>query len=233
MFLAFSRPSSGAQWLQWQPLVLPSYRGDSPAMFMVGPAGFTFVSWWKSCCVRGRAGRFYIRIVVRVVLCPWSGRPVLPSYRGDSRAVFVVGPSGSTTNTAVRWCTDLQTLNLKNDQNLNRTRSFFGVRKSFVTTQWKAVRLRSLLCNAARIQSKKCNFAFVRWGWQMAHLVQCQPPHSLMSKFFHGQRVILYKSNDDVTFLTTYSLLKIDIASTWSCFGRAVCGHFVPTQRSC
>jgi len=29
MFRAFSRPSSGAQWLQWQPLVLSSYRGDS------------------------------------------------------------------------------------------------------------------------------------------------------------------------------------------------------------
>ena len=39
MFLAFSRPSSGAQWLQWQPLVLPSYRGDSHAVFVVGPAG--------------------------------------------------------------------------------------------------------------------------------------------------------------------------------------------------
>jgi len=39
MFRAFFRPSSGAQWLQWQPLVLPSYRGDSRAVF------------------RGRAGR--------------------------------------------------------------------------------------------------------------------------------------------------------------------------------
>ena len=39
MFRAFSRPSSGAQWLQWQPLVLPSYRGDSRAVFVVGPAG--------------------------------------------------------------------------------------------------------------------------------------------------------------------------------------------------
>jgi hypothetical protein len=29
MLRAFSRPSSGAQWLQWQPLVLPSYRGGS------------------------------------------------------------------------------------------------------------------------------------------------------------------------------------------------------------
>jgi hypothetical protein len=84
MFRVFPRPSSGAQWLQWQPLVLPSYRGDSRAVFVVGPAGllftaqhvsgvfpliirssmtavavssFTFVSWWQSCCVRGRAGR--------------------------------------------------------------------------------------------------------------------------------------------------------------------------------
>jgi hypothetical protein len=39
MFRAFSRPSSGAQWLQWQPLVLPSYRGDSRVVFVVGPAG--------------------------------------------------------------------------------------------------------------------------------------------------------------------------------------------------
>ena len=36
MFRAFSRPSSGAQWLQWQPLVLPSYRGDSRAVLVVG-----------------------------------------------------------------------------------------------------------------------------------------------------------------------------------------------------
>jgi hypothetical protein len=39
MFRAFFRPSSGAQWLHWQPLVLPSYRGDSCALFVVGPAG--------------------------------------------------------------------------------------------------------------------------------------------------------------------------------------------------
>ena len=39
MFRAFSRQSSGAQWLQWQPLVLSSYRGDSRAVFVVGPAG--------------------------------------------------------------------------------------------------------------------------------------------------------------------------------------------------
>jgi hypothetical protein len=39
MFRAFPRPSSGAQWLRWQPQVLPSYRGDSRAVFVVGPAG--------------------------------------------------------------------------------------------------------------------------------------------------------------------------------------------------
>jgi hypothetical protein len=36
MFRAFSRPSSGDQWLQWQPLVLTSYRGDNRAVFVVG-----------------------------------------------------------------------------------------------------------------------------------------------------------------------------------------------------
>jgi hypothetical protein len=41
MFRALSRPSSGAQWLQWQPLVLLSYRGDSRTVFVVGPAGLT------------------------------------------------------------------------------------------------------------------------------------------------------------------------------------------------
>jgi hypothetical protein len=37
MFRTFSRPPSGAQWLQWQPLVLPACRGDSRAVFVVGP----------------------------------------------------------------------------------------------------------------------------------------------------------------------------------------------------
>jgi hypothetical protein len=47
MFRAFSRPSSGVQWLQWQPLVLPSYRGDSRAVFVVGPAGLCQRCWAK------------------------------------------------------------------------------------------------------------------------------------------------------------------------------------------
>jgi len=48
MFRAFSRPSSGAQWPQWQPLVLPSYRGDSRAIFVVGPV-YTGIMVWYMC----------------------------------------------------------------------------------------------------------------------------------------------------------------------------------------
>jgi hypothetical protein len=40
MFRAFSRPSSGAQRLQWHPLFVPSYRGESRAVFVVGPTGW-------------------------------------------------------------------------------------------------------------------------------------------------------------------------------------------------
>jgi hypothetical protein len=36
IFWAFFCLSSGAQWLQWQPLVFPSYRGDIRAVFVVG-----------------------------------------------------------------------------------------------------------------------------------------------------------------------------------------------------
>jgi hypothetical protein len=43
MFRAFSRTSSGAQWLQWQPLVLHSYRGESRVVFVVGPAGILYI----------------------------------------------------------------------------------------------------------------------------------------------------------------------------------------------
>jgi hypothetical protein len=37
IFRAFSRLSSRTQWLQLQPLVLPSYCGDSRAVFVIGP----------------------------------------------------------------------------------------------------------------------------------------------------------------------------------------------------
>ena len=58
LFRAFSRPSSGAQWLQWQPLVLPSYRGDSRAVFVVGPAGRVPVNkdWRTSSGTRSTFG---------------------------------------------------------------------------------------------------------------------------------------------------------------------------------
>jgi hypothetical protein len=42
MFRAFSSPSSEAQCLQWQPLVLPLYHDDSRAVFVVRPAGHDY-----------------------------------------------------------------------------------------------------------------------------------------------------------------------------------------------
>jgi hypothetical protein len=68
-FRTFSRPSSGAQWLQWQPLVLPSYRGDSRC------SG----SLW-----------FYLLTVVIVVLCSWSGRPAARPDHEHSMTVTTI-----------------------------------------------------------------------------------------------------------------------------------------------
>jgi hypothetical protein len=73
MFRPFSRPSSGARWLQWQPLVLPSYRGDSRAVFVIRPAGrspYTYVNH---------------RLQIQLELLMMSGMPlehVKPSMNG-------------------------------------------------------------------------------------------------------------------------------------------------------
>jgi hypothetical protein len=40
MLRAFFHPSSGIQLMQWQPLLLPLYRGESRVVFVVGPAGW-------------------------------------------------------------------------------------------------------------------------------------------------------------------------------------------------
>jgi len=51
MFRAFSRPSSGAHWLQWQPLVLPSYRGRPARPRTQHDCHHdTKVSWWHCHC---------------------------------------------------------------------------------------------------------------------------------------------------------------------------------------
>ena len=47
----------GAQWLQWQPLVLPSYRGDSSAVYVVGPVGPTTNTALLSPRYEGRPAR--------------------------------------------------------------------------------------------------------------------------------------------------------------------------------
>jgi len=48
--------------LSWRLFTIQHVSGVFPAiikssMTAVAASGFTFVSWWQSCCVRGRAGR--------------------------------------------------------------------------------------------------------------------------------------------------------------------------------
>ena len=104
MFRAFSRPSSGAQWLQWQSLVLPSYRGDSRAVFVVGPAR---LSPWYEGKTRG---------------CHCSHWWAPDDRRENVRNMFSCKQTSEIINWKivapgwwfiwiVRWCTDFQTLN--------------------------------------------------------------------------------------------------------------------------
>jgi len=112
MFRAFPRPSSGAQWLQWQPLVLPSYRGDSRAVFMVGPAGPTTNTVRLSPRYESKT---------RGCRCShWAP----DDRRGNARNMFSCKQTSRIINRKTvasgwwfiwiaRWCTDLQTLNLR------------------------------------------------------------------------------------------------------------------------
>jgi hypothetical protein len=66
MFRAFPCPSLGTQWLQWQPLVLPSYRGDSRAVFVVGPVNRLNVRLQAHClscyiCIRSTYDSYSVR----------------------------------------------------------------------------------------------------------------------------------------------------------------------------
>jgi hypothetical protein len=74
MFRGFSRPSSGAQWLQWQPLVLSSYRGDSRAVFVVGPVGRPARPRWMlsvtPCLCRSRRTLTLILLTWRIWWAP-------------------------------------------------------------------------------------------------------------------------------------------------------------------
>jgi hypothetical protein len=54
MLRAFSRPSSGAQRSQWQPLVLPLYCGDRRAVFVVGLASPTMNTARRSPQYKGK-----------------------------------------------------------------------------------------------------------------------------------------------------------------------------------
>jgi hypothetical protein len=54
MFREFSRPSPGAQWLQWQSLVLPSYHGNSRVVFVFGPPDPSTNTAWLSPRYEGK-----------------------------------------------------------------------------------------------------------------------------------------------------------------------------------
>jgi hypothetical protein len=72
-FRAFSRPSSEAQWMQWQPLVLPSYRDVSRTVFVVGPViylncllaiFFSQTTW--TCKSEGTYLKFCLAITIKL-----------------------------------------------------------------------------------------------------------------------------------------------------------------------
>jgi hypothetical protein len=66
--------------VQRGPWPLPSYRGDSRALFVVGPDGPSH----------------YLRIVVIVVLCSWSGRTARPRTQHDCHHDTKVQPEAAT-----------------------------------------------------------------------------------------------------------------------------------------
>ena len=78
MFREFSRPSSGAQRLQWQPLVLPSYRGDSRAVVR-GRAGRPALqdNKLKNCCI------WLVIYLNYTQLCVWSKEETFHSVLGS------------------------------------------------------------------------------------------------------------------------------------------------------
>ena len=107
MFRAFSRPSSGARWLQWQPLVLPSYRGDSRALFVVGPARpRTQHGYHHDTKVKPEAATAVIELLMmggKTLETRWA-----VNKRQDSKLKKIV--SGWWFIWIVRWCTDLTKL---------------------------------------------------------------------------------------------------------------------------
>jgi hypothetical protein len=76
-FRPFSRPSSGAQWLQWQRLILPSYRGGSRAVFVVEPAGrpdhsYFNCTWCTDLQTLNCISVFSLFLQNQLSFCPYS-----------------------------------------------------------------------------------------------------------------------------------------------------------------
>jgi hypothetical protein len=113
MFRAFYRPSSGSQWLQWQPLVLPSYRGDSRAVFravfVVGPAGPTTNTARLSPRYEGKTRSYHCSH-----WAPDDGRENARNMLSCKHVRIInwkIVASGWWFIWIVQWCADLQTLN--------------------------------------------------------------------------------------------------------------------------
>jgi hypothetical protein len=88
MFRAFPGLSSGVHWLQWQPLVLPSYRGDSRAVFVVGPAGRPDHDYHHDTKVKQEAATAVIEILMMGGKTPKTCWAV--NKRQDNKLKFVV-----------------------------------------------------------------------------------------------------------------------------------------------
>jgi hypothetical protein len=89
------------------------------SMTAVAASGFTFLSWWQSCCVRGRAGRPASPTTNTALPLQslsswwWAGkRPKHVELWTNVRIInWKIFASGWWFIWIVRWCTDLQTLN--------------------------------------------------------------------------------------------------------------------------
>jgi hypothetical protein len=108
MIRAFFRPLSGAQWLQWQPLVLPSYGGDSRTVFVVGPARpRTQHGYHHDTKVNPEAATAFIEFLMMGGKTPetcWAVKYVrIINWKTVASGWWFIW--------IVQWCTDLQNLN--------------------------------------------------------------------------------------------------------------------------
>jgi hypothetical protein len=57
----------------------------------VATSGFTFVSWWQSCCFRGRAGRFHLLFINHIILNYCEGN--YTEHKRQAKGVWLISVS--------------------------------------------------------------------------------------------------------------------------------------------